>query len=171
MFPRKYQRGVAAVEFGFLLIPLTLMLFGLTEYGRAIYQYNTLVKATRDASRYLSTVAPGHGRDEARCLVRYGNTACDGPELVTGLGEDATDPVEIVICDSANSGPDAAPECPEPRVAVSTVGTESGVVNFVTVTVRGFEFKSVISFPIGDLSIGAPNISFGDISCTMRQAT
>lgn len=168
---RRRQHGVAAVEFAILIIPLTLMLFGLTEYGRAIYQYNTLVKATRDAARYLSTVAPGHGRDQARCLVRYGNTDCGGPELVTGLGEDATDPVEIAICDSINSGPAAAPECPEPRVAVSTVGTESGVVNLVTVTVRGFEFKSLINFPIGGLRLGAPDITFGDISTTMRQAT
>src|SRR5512139_4137623 len=171
MNPIKRQCGVAAVEFAILIIPLMLMLFGLAEYGRAIYQYNTLIKATRDAARYLSTVAPGSKWDEARCLVRYGNTACDGPELVTGLGKDAKDPVEVVICDKTNSGTGGDPKCPEPRTLVSTGGTGSGVVNLVTVSIREFEFKSLINFPLSGLRIGAPDITFGDISSTMRQAT
>jgi hypothetical protein len=162
MIPRKHQRGVAAVEFGILIIPLTLMLFGLTEYGRAIYQYNTLVKATRDATRYLSTLAPGSGLAEAECLVRYGNTTCSGTVLVPGLEEE--NPVEIVICDAVD-----ATQCTAPHALVST---GSGAVNLVTVTVRGFEFQSLISFPLRGLNIGAPEdiITYGDISNTMRQA-
>lgn len=50
----KTQRGVAAVEFGILLIPLVLLAFGITEYGRAMYQYNALGKSVRSAARYLS---------------------------------------------------------------------------------------------------------------------
>ena len=41
------------------MIPLTVLAFGITEYGRAIFQYNTLVKSVRDASRYVSQHAPG----------------------------------------------------------------------------------------------------------------
>lgn len=161
MILRKRQRGVAAVEFGILIIPLTLMLFGLTEYGRAIYQYNTLVKATRDATRYLSTLAPGSGLIEAECLVRYGNTACSGTVLVPGL--ETEDPVEIVICDAVD-----ATQCP--GVPHALVPTGSGAVNLVTVTISGYQFQSLINFPLGGLSIGAPDITFGDISNTMRQA-
>lgn len=159
---RNRQRGVAAVEFGILIIPLMLMLFGLTEYGRAIYQYNTLVKSVRDATRYLTTVAPGFGWAEANCLVRYGNTACSGPVLASGL-EDA----EIVICDASNSGAGGDPNCPQSLAAVPTA---SGAVNLVSVTIRNYEFVSLINFPVGGLSVGAPNITFGDISNTMRQA-
>lgn len=150
----KRQRGVAAVEFGLLIIPLTLMLFGLTEYGRAIYQYNTLVKATRDATRYLTTVAPGNGWTEARCLARYGNTGCTGNLLAPGLTAD-----KIEICDATSCAATHA-----------LVPTGSVAVNLVTVTVSGFRFQSLINFPIGGLSVGAPNITFGDISNTMRQA-
>ena len=157
---RKAQRGVAAVEFGFLIIPLTLMLFGLAEYGRAIYQYNTLVKATRDATRYLTTVAPGSGWDQARCLARYGNTACDGPVLAPGLDEGGA---VVDICDASN-----ATKCP--GVLHALVPTGSGAVNLVTVTIRNYEFKSLINFPLAGLSVGAPNITFGAISNTMRQA-
>jgi hypothetical protein len=150
------QQGVAAVEFGILIIPLTLMLFGLTEYGRAIYQYNTLVKATRDAARYLSTVEKGNGWTEARCLARYGNTACTGPLLAPDLADD-----KVFICDASIDA------CAATHASVST---GSGAVNLVTVTISGFEFHSLINFPVGGLSIGAPNITFSDISNTMRQA-
>lgn len=154
MTPRKHQRGVAAVEFGILIIPLTLMLFGLTEYGRAIYQYNTLVKATRDATRYLTTVAPGNGWVQARCLARHGNTTCTGPLLAPDLTDD-----KVVICDATNC-----------TATHSLVPTGSGAVNLVTITITNYEFQSLINFPIGGLSVGAPDITFGDISNTMRQA-
>jgi len=156
MTPRKHQRGVAAVEFGILIIPLTLMLFGLTEYGRAIYQYNTLVKATRDATRYLTTVAPGSGGIEAKCLARYGNTTCSEPLLAPNLAPDMVD-----ICDAS------IPACAATHALVST---GSGAVNLVTVSISGYQFQSLINFPLGGLSIGAPDITFGNISNTMRQA-
>lgn len=153
MTPRKRQRGVAAVEFGFLIIPLTLMLFGLTEYGRAVYQYNTLAKAARDATRYLSTVDKGQGWPQARCLARYGNTTCDGSLLAPGLTDAMVD-----ICDASNCAGHAL------------VSTGSGAVNLVTVTISGYQFQSIVNFPLAGLNIGAPNITFGDISNTMRQA-
>lgn len=154
MTHRKHQRGVAAVEFGILIIPLTLMLFGLTEYGRAIYQYNTLVKATRDAARYLTTVAPGSGWTQARCLALHGNTTCGGPLLAPNLTAGM-----VEICDATN--------CTATHALVST---GSGAVNLVTVIITNYEFQSLINFPIGGLSVGAPDITFGDISNTMRQA-
>lgn len=153
MTPRKRQRGVAAVEFGFLIIPLTLMLFGLTEYGRAIYQYNTLVKATRDATRYLSTVDKGQGWTQARCLATRGDLTCSAPLLAPGLTSGM-----VQICDASN--------CPTHAL----VSTGSGAVNLVTVTISGYQFQSLINFPLAGLSIGAPDITFGDISNTMRQA-
>jgi Flp pilus assembly protein TadG len=154
MTPRKHQRGVAAVEFGILIVPLMLMLFGLTEYGRAIYQYNTLVKATRDATRYLTTVAPGNGWAQARCLARYGNTTCAGSLLAPDLTDD-----KVVICDATNC-----------TTTHALVPTGSVAVNLVTITITNYEFKSLINFPLGGLSAGAPDITFGDISNTMRQA-
>lgn len=154
MTPRKRQRGVAAVEFGILIIPLTLMLFGLTEYGRAIYQYNTLVKATRDATRYLTTVAPGNGWGAASCLARYGNIGCDGSPLAPNLTAEM-----VEICDATNC-----------TATHSLVATGSGAVNLVTITITNYEFQSLINFPLGGLSAGAPDITFGDISNTMRQA-
>lgn len=150
------QRGVAAVEFGILIIPMVLMLLGLAEYGRAIYQYNTLAKATRDATRYLTTVSPGNAANEwgrARCLALYGNIDCNGDLLAPNLTAEM-----VEICDATN--------CVDTHAAVAT---GSGTVNLVTVTIGGFQFRSLFNFPLAGLSVGAPDITFGDISNTMRQ--
>lgn len=149
------QGGVVAVEFALLIIPMLLMVFGITEFGRAMYQYNTLVKTTRDATRYLSTQAAGTGIGTAQCLAVYGNKTCGvaGEELVPGLAT-----AMVSVCDASS--------CPTTH---STVATGAGVVNLVTVTVQGYQFQSVVSFTVAGLQVGLPNVTFGDISTTMRQ--
>ena len=58
---RNRQRGVAIVEFALVLPLLLLMTFVVTEYSRALYQYNTLTKSVRDAARYPVGAEPGLG--------------------------------------------------------------------------------------------------------------
>lgn len=153
---RQPQRGVAAIEFAILIIPMMLMLFGVMEYGRAIYQYNTLTKSVRDAARYLSTVAPGAGHAEARNLVVCGSTTPCGtnalaPGLTTGM---------VTICDATNCSGTHASQA-----------TGSGTVNLVTVTITGYVFQSVINAPINGVTLGMPNVTYGPIRNTMRQAS
>lgn len=146
-FPHK-QRGAAAVELGLLLIPLVLLTFGTTEYGRAIYQYNTLIKSSRDAARFLSSQGPGNAATlgVAKCLAVYGNSDCAGdallPDLTTAM---------VSICDSTN--------CAGTHQNQST---GSGVINLVTVTISGYQFTSLVPYV-------APSITYNDISTTMRQ--
>ena len=53
------QRGVALVELALVLPLLLAVCFAITEFGRAIYTYDTLAKSARDAARYLTTQTPG----------------------------------------------------------------------------------------------------------------
>jgi Flp pilus assembly protein TadG len=147
------QNGAAAVEFALLIIPMLVMVFGITEFGRAMYQYNTLVKLTRDATRYLTTQAAGAGVGAAQCLAVYGNSACTGPTLLEGLTT-----AMVTECDATN--------CPGTH---SAVATGSGAVNLVTVTIQGYQFQSLVSFTVAGFDVGLPNITFGGVSTTMRQ--
>ncbi len=51
-------RGVAAVEFGILLPFMVILLAGIADLGRSIWQSHALTKGVRDAARYLSRVDP-----------------------------------------------------------------------------------------------------------------
>lgn len=146
-------RGVAAVETALLLIPLLILALGIAEAGRAFYQYNTIVKSTRDAVRYLTTVPPGTGFATARCLAVYGTPTCGDAPLVDGLTT-----AQVGICDSTN--------CPATHRDVPATGNgtqPTGVMNLVTVTVSGYAFVSLVPLPL-------PPITFEPIANTMRQA-
>lgn len=49
--PKKFRRGVAAVEFALLMIPFFLLLLGVMEFGRLLYLWNTVQEVTRRAAR------------------------------------------------------------------------------------------------------------------------
>ncbi|MDO8778827.1 MAG: TadE/TadG family type IV pilus assembly protein [Burkholderiaceae bacterium] len=146
-FLHSCQRGVAAVEFGLLLTPLILMIFGTTELGRAIYSYNTLDKTVRDASRHLSQHGPGDAiiAAEAKCLAVHGTTDCSGspvaPGLTTGM---------VTICDASL--------CPTTH---ANQLTGLGSINLVTVGIQNYAFDSVVEFVI-------PDMTFNNISSTLR---
>lgn len=149
------QKGVAAVEFAILLPMLLLIAFGITEFGRAMYTYNTLVKATRDAARYAMARQPGGIADAGtQCMAVYGKETCNpgtdvplAPGLTTAM---------VNICDWQRC-PGTHQSQPQP------LGTETAI-NLVTVTITGYAFQSFVPFVTADLS----SIPFAPISTTMR---
>lgn len=152
---RAKQKGAAAVELAVLLIPLVLIAFGITEFGRAFFEYNAIAKGTRDGVRSLTMKGPLDPADpssssditQTKCMVIYGNAGCTGTARVPYLTA-----AMVSICDSWT--------CPATHSAQST-GT--GVVNLVTVTVTGYTFTPLVPFIM-------PNpLTFNDISTTMRQ--
>lgn len=142
---KSFQRGVAAVEAALLVIPLVILAFGIVDGGRAFYQYNTLVKSTRDAVRYLSTVAPGTGDATATCLTVAGTPCPAALPLVEGL--DASN-----VSISRTTVP-----------SVGNGGTATGVVSLVEVRVSGFRYVSIVG-------LSFPSTVFRPISATMRAA-
>lgn len=76
------QHGIAMVELVIVTPILLLLLLGVTEMGRALFQYNTLSKAVRDSARYYSTeVFSGNNIIGAKNLVKYGQTGVGTPLL------------------------------------------------------------------------------------------
>lgn len=145
------MRGAVAVEFALLLIPMLLLTFGVAEYGRALYQYNTLVKTVRDSARLLSQHNPADAAsyslamDDARCLAVHGNTGCTGPSLAPGL---TTGMVGITS---------------------TTMTTDAGTpITLVEVSITGYVFNFVFN-PASLMGNAANTILFNDIHATMRQ--
>jgi Flp pilus assembly protein TadG len=138
---RSAQRGVAIVEFALILPMLLVMTFMTTEFGRALYQYNTVMKSVRDAARYLSAQTPGSHANEAGNLVVYGNIAGTGDPVAAGL---STSNVAAPVWQTHGSDP---------------------VINTVTVRVTGYSFQSIFSAAFGQTFGTVP---YSDLTATMR---
>lgn len=159
---RQTQRGTAAVEFAMLLVPMLLLAFGVIEYGRAVYHYNTLVKSVRSAVRLMSVYSPDSPdysthMAEARCLAVYGNANCTGPTLVPSLSTS-----QVKICDR-KSWSDCSGSS---QASYRNVTTGSGTINLVAIRVSGYSFP-FIGLPLVTTS---PTKTFGTIESVMRQA-
>lgn len=150
LLARRFAKGVAAIELAFLLVPLVLFVLVGVEAGRSLLYYNTLLKSTRDASRYLSTQAAGTGTAEAQCLAVHGNTDCAGEPLLPGL---ATSMVEVAAHASV-------PMCTAPGVCY-------GTMELVDVKISGYTFHSFMVGFFPDATVG---FTFGDVRTTMRRA-
>lgn len=135
------QNGAALVEFALVLPLLLLVTFVVTEYSRALYQYNILTKSVRDAARYLSSQNPGTKLAQAKNLVVYGNPAGSGTALALGL---------------------TTGQVPDPVWALA--GT-APVINTVTIKITGYTFTPLFATVLG---VNFGTITYADISATMR---
>jgi hypothetical protein len=80
------QSGQSLVEFAMVLPLLLLIVFGITEFGRAYYQYNTLSKAIRNGARYMSSHTYSSANiTNAQNMVVYGQTSGSGTPVLPGL--------------------------------------------------------------------------------------
>ncbi|MBC3438643.1 pilus assembly protein [Pseudomonas sp. BW16M2] len=114
--PAQAQRGLAMVEMVITLPLLLLLLFAFGEFGRMLFQYNSLMQASRDAGRFVSGQAwnPTLGKlslsadlvSKTRSVAVYGVPANPSgyPPVVPGLTTDkvtvqavGTDHVQVSI--------------------------------------------------------------------------
>ena len=149
---KQRMQGAAAVELALLLIPMLILILGVAEFGRALYQYNTLTKAVRDAARHLSQFNPNdsstydEAKEDAICLAVYGGLSCGGEVLVADLTTD--------------------------MVSVNTINETSGAgvpITLVEVRITGFTFNFILN-PLIFLGGGDQSITFDDIRAIMRQS-
>lgn len=135
------EQGSALVELALILPFMVTIVFAITEFGRAYYEYNTVAKSVREAARYLSVRLPGVDVAKAKNIVVYGNPAGLGSPVARGL--------------SLSNVPD-----PTWKVegSLPTVAT-------VTIMVTGYTFRPMVGGVFG-MPLNA--IVFGTIQATMR---
>ncbi|MDQ0571625.1 Flp pilus assembly protein TadG [Variovorax paradoxus] len=142
------QRGAALIELALITPLLLLLTFITTEFGRAMYEYNLVVKSTRDAVRYLSVQTPGTHITEARNLMVYGNTAGAGTPVARGL---------------------SLANVPVGNCCTWQAAGASPLITTVTVRISGYSFHSLFPSVMGLVFADANgNIVFSDITATMR---
>ena len=73
----RHQQGVAIVEFTITLPLLLLTLLAFGEFGRMLYQYNSLLQGSRDAARFVasqawnSTLGKVEVSADLECMTKY----------------------------------------------------------------------------------------------------
>lgn len=118
----KSQQGQSVLEFAMVLPLMLLIVFGVIEFGRAYYQYNTLNKAIRDGARYMSKhIYSTSYRDSTKNLVVYGNTFGTGTPILPGLTT-----AKIVLT-------------PDPSLA-----TLASPPDWLTLSVNAYPFSSLV---------------------------
>lgn len=140
--PLRHRRGAALVELALVIPFLLVMALLVAEFGRAIYQYNLLVKSVRDAARYMTMQTPGTHVAEAKNLVVYGTVSTGTTALAPGLTT-------------------AMVSAAWPAAQIGT----NPPISTVTVTISGYTFRSmwpsVFGLPFG-------TVRYSDITATMR---
>jgi uncharacterized membrane protein len=148
------QKGVVAIELAIVLVPLTILLFGMLELGRAFYQYDTIVKSTRNAARYLSVQVPGVGIPEAKCIVVSGTISADTcPSPLLSSLNAAMVTVRYI---------DGVSTCPVGAVK------GCGAINLVEVCVNCSETAEKFQF-VSLAKLFVPDLAFGEIRAVMRR--
>lgn len=152
------QSGVAAIELALIIGPMMIALFGVTELGRALYQYNALVKSARTAVRYLAqqdldslTAAERSAvYNKTVALAVCANLACGNKDpVVPGLAAGHVSLCDYLTCAATHK----------------SVLTGQGTVDLVGVTIGGageqaYQFVSVVPGIM-------PSFKFSAIKATM----
>lgn len=98
---RRDERGAQIAELALTVPLLVVMLASIAEFGRLFQTYNTLAKATREGTRYLSTARPYDSTaiTQAKNVVVCGRPwfCAAGEEVVSGLTTD-----NVVVDPTAN---------------------------------------------------------------------
>jgi Flp pilus assembly protein TadG len=124
----KDQKGQAIVEMALIMLIFLFTIFGITEFSRALYTYNTIVQSTRAAARWGVVNVAGNADstniDRVRNIVVYGdpNTSSGNP-LLTGLSKSLVN-VSIDTLEADSSG-----------IAIS---------QRISVNVSGYQFQSLV---------------------------
>jgi Flp pilus assembly protein TadG len=160
-FPQP-QRGAAALEFALLLVPLLMLLGGAVEFGRAIYTYDTLVKAARDAARLASGTSawdPDYGtvKAHAACLAAYGTTDCSGDPLVPGLTAAMVSICDPVSCPATHH--QYAAGTTTVNLDSVTIGSAASPVVLQAVSTLMPALFGMTSIPLAPVSATLPQVS------------
>ncbi|HET6962465.1 MAG TPA: TadE/TadG family type IV pilus assembly protein [Terriglobia bacterium] len=137
---RGTQKGQSLVEMALVCLIFFFLLFGILEFARALWTYNTIVQSTRQAARWavvnVANAADTTDINRARNIVIYGYPDVgSGTPLVPGL-DTATVTVQIQPLQTDFSGTAVSEKI---SVSVSNYQFQFIVPIAPTLTIPAFE--------------------------------
>ena len=154
---KKNQLGVASIEVALVMPFIFIMMLGGAELARTVYQYNTLVKNVRDATKYVaSNMRP----------VNYNVNGNTDPE-VTNYKTVISNAMNLAVCGSIFTCSTAsAPNLGVGNIKITYPDAVNGVT-FVKVAVTNYSLPILFGFLDGPN--GNDEILFSVIQFTMYQ--
>jgi len=85
----KREKGQALVEFAMVALLFFTLVFGIIEFGRALWTWNTIVQATRAGARFAAVEVPTNDDMRIMKVVAYNdpNAGTSSTPVVPGLTE------------------------------------------------------------------------------------
>jgi hypothetical protein len=159
---RRQFRGQALVEFAFVLPILILLLVGIFDFGRAVYAFNTVNNAAREAVRLAivdqncNTVGQVAQQHASSLDVSWSYNGALTPGMACyANGED----IHIQFLEASYAGDDSSPpqdfsdSCDAGQPAGPTTGTRVGCIAEVTVTYQYTAATPIIGNLVGTLNV------------------
>lgn len=155
------QQGVAAVEFAIIAMLLFTILFGIFEFGRLFYVYNSVQEVTRRTAREaVVRWTDAASQDAARSLALFG-----GASLPAGA-EIAAANINIDYLTASGGDPTPFPASPADNISACLSGPD-GCIAFVQVSIVGATYIPMsglfpfLSVPIPASTVTMPAESMG----------
>lgn len=147
MTGKRAQAGVTTVEFALIGTLLMVIVFGIIEFGRALFVMNALTEATRRGAR-MAVVCPV-GDPKPASVAVFDNGA-GGSAVVSGL---TTGNVQVQYLNSSGA-------------AIAAPAANFSSIRYVRVSIVGFTQTLLIplygvSIPMSGFSVTLPRESLG----------
>jgi len=122
------ENGQALLEFAMVTLLFFVLVFGIIEFGRALWTWNTIVQATRAGARYAAVAIPSSDDAEIMKVVAYNDPNADASSkpVVPGLTE-ANVRVRYLKSDG-------------------TIAANKNVADLIEISVINYQFTFLVSF-------------------------
>jgi len=147
------QHGVAAVEFAIVAMLLFVLLFGIMEFGRLIYVFNSVQEVTRRAARE----AVVRWTDQ-QAVVK--NLALFGGGALPAGAEVNTASINIEYLDMDGVLLETLPTSPGDNITKCLSDPPTGCIAYVRVSITGATYAPMVSlFPYFNVAIPASTVT------------
>jgi len=151
---RQRQQGAAAVEFAIIALLLFTLLFGILEFGRLFYVYNTVQEVTRHAAREaVVRWVDNSNTSPAKILALFGGASIPAGAEITAAN------IDIQYLTASGAVPSPFPLSASDNIAACLTGP-AGCIALVQVSIIGANYAPMIGlFPFLNLPIPASTVT------------